>query len=322
VYDVVADPGETHDLAASANVSREARAALRDYPVPSAKAAPAPSTLDAESQRKLAAIGYVSSGVAPVIRPDAPRPADMTALFPVLDDAAALFVRGQYAQCIPLLEQILAKDPHNLDAALRLATSYSSLGRNAPAVDAFKRASAIAPDSQDVQTYLALHYVRTNEWGKAIPLLERVVAESPDRLPAVEALAVVRERQGRIPEAIALRQQIYGVRAASSAELAHLGDMQMAVGDTAHAITSFEHAGPGHDLQLGVLYIAAGRYTDARDALDRVAPSDPEYPMALFKRAQASVLLHEPDAQARIEAARAHATPLTRPLIERERLFR
>jgi len=322
VYDVVADPGETHDLAASANVSREARAALRDYPVPSAKAAPAPSTLDAESQRKLAAIGYVSSGVAPVIRPDAPRPADMTALFPVLDDAAALFVRGQYAQCIPLLEQILAKDPHNLDAALRLATSYSSLGRNAQAVDAFKRASAIAPDSQDVQTYLALHYVRTNEWEKAIPLLERVVAESPDRLPAVEALAVVRERQGRIPEAIALRQQIYGVRAASPAELAHLGDMQMAVGDTAHAITSFEHAGPGHDLQLGVLYIAAGRYTDARDALDRVAPSDPEYPMALFKRAQASVLLHEPDAQARIEAARAHATPLTRPLIERERLFR
>jgi hypothetical protein len=43
--------------------------------------------------------------------------------------------------------------------------------------------------------------------------------------------------------------------------------------------------------------------------------------MALFKRAQVSVLLHEPDAAARIELARRKATPLTRELIARERLF-
>ena len=61
---------------------------------------------------------------------------------------------------------------------------------------------------------------------------------------------------------------------------------------------------------------------EARDGPDRVPPSHPEYPMALFKRAQVAVLLHEADAPARIEAARAHATPLTRELIARERLFR
>jgi hypothetical protein len=44
--------------------------------------------------------------------------------------------------------------------------------------------------------------------------------------------------------------------------------------------------------------------------------------MALFKRAQVAVLLHEPDARARIDAARQRATPVTRALIERERLFR
>jgi hypothetical protein len=43
--------------------------------------------------------------------------------------------------------------------------------------------------------------------------------------------------------------------------------------------------------------------------------------MALFKRAQVSVLLHEPDAAARIAAARAHADAATRPLIAREKLF-
>jgi hypothetical protein len=43
--------------------------------------------------------------------------------------------------------------------------------------------------------------------------------------------------------------------------------------------------------------------------------------MALFKRAQVSVLLGEPDRAARIEKARARADATTRPLIDRERLF-
>ena len=75
------------------------------------------------------------------------------------------------------------------------------------------------------------------------------------------------------------------------------------------------------DLELGVLYLAARRFTDARDALNRVPPSHPEYPMALFKRAQVSVLLKEPDSAARIARARQHADQTTRELIARERLF-
>ena len=52
-----------------------------------------------------------------------------------------------------------------------------------------------------------------------------------------------------------------------------------------------------------------------------VPPSSPDYAMALFKRAQASVLMGEPDQSARIDAARRHADATTKPLIERERLF-
>jgi hypothetical protein len=43
--------------------------------------------------------------------------------------------------------------------------------------------------------------------------------------------------------------------------------------------------------------------------------------MALFKRAQVSVLLGEPDQRARIEAARRRADATTRELIAREQLF-
>ena len=36
------------------------------------------------------------------------------------------------------------------------------------------------------------------EWPKAVPMLERIVAETPDKVPALEALALLRERQGQI----------------------------------------------------------------------------------------------------------------------------
>lgn len=320
LYDVIADPRETRELPAT-NIPRGSRVALRDYPLPSLTAPPPSSSLSEEERQKLASLGYVSAGVRPVVRKDAPRPADMAHLFDTLDRASALFVREQYREAIPLLEKILADDPHNLDSALRLATAHSSLGHDAAAEAAFVRAQAIAPDSADVRTYFALHLARGDAWQRAVPMLERVVAEDPDRLPAVQALAVIRERQGRIPEAVELRQQIYAKRTPTAAELVRLGEMAMAVGNTAVAIDAFEKARDGHDLELGVLYLAARRFEDAREALDRVPRTHPGYPMALFKRAQVSVLLREPDAAQRIALAKQHADATTRELIARERLF-
>lgn len=327
VYDVVADPTEKRDLAAQ-GMPRASRAALRDYPIASPEAAPSPSTLSEEDRRKLASLGYVASTVRPVVRADAPRPVEMAPLFAVLDEAAALFVGEQYAEAIPLLEKILATDTHNLDAALRLAAAHSSLGHDREAEAAFRRAAQIAPQSADVRTYHALHLARGKEWPRAVAMLERIVSEDPDRLPALEALAVIRERQGRLEDAVDLRQKIYARRQATPGELLRLGEMAMELGRTPAAIDAFEKARAAdsasfhHHLELGVLYLAAGRFDEARTALDRVAMTDPQYPMAAFKRAQVSVLLREPDAAAKIALARRHADAVTRELIANERLFR
>lgn len=298
-YDLARDPGETTNLGAAAAMPPGMRKALEEYPAPSPDAV-SPAPLDEEARRRLAALGYVSAATAPIVRKDAPRPADMTALLPLIERASALFTAADYRGAIPVLANILAKDPYNLDALLRLATSYSSTGRNTDAVAAFQRAASIAPTSQDVRTYLALHYARTPEWERALPILEHVVADNPDRLTAVEALAALKVRQGR---------------------------MAMDRGQTAEAIAAFERArqlapaGFRNDLDLGVLYLAARRFDLSRDALDRALRANPNDSMALFKRAQVSVLLQEPDASARIARAKEKADAVTRPLIETEKLF-
>jgi choline-sulfatase len=325
VYDVVADPAETHDLAQSADLSRGVRQALRDYPVPSPAAQP--SNVSDEDRRQLAALGYIASEVQPVVRKDAPRPRDMARLFEPLEQASELFVEERYAAAIPLLEKILTADPYNLVTALRLAVAHSALGHNDQALAAFRKAQSLSPESPDVRAYLGMHYAKTGDLANAAPLLERAVAEAPERLPALEALATVRERQGRLADALTMRQQIQTIKTLSPPELVHLGELAMELARTDVALDAFERARAQrgaafqHDLELGVLYLAARRYPEARDALDRVPATHPAYAMALFKRAQVSVLLNEPDRAQRIAKARDRADATTRGLIAREQLF-
>jgi len=328
VYDIVADPAEQRDLAATRGVPAALRTAADAYPVPSPEAARGPESLGQDARESLASLGYVSGSTPPVVRRDAPRPADMARLFPLLDRASGLFVRAEYAQVLPLLEQILTADPGNLDAVLRLATAHSMLGNAARAEAAFGRAARLAPQSADVRLYMALHYARGPRWAEAVPVLERELAAAPDRLPAVEALARLRERQGRLEDALGLWERVRTLRATTPAENERIGELAMGLGRTPLAIEAFEAAraalGPAftRDLELGLLYLDIRRFEDARAALDRVPPSHPDYPMALFKRAQVSVLLNEPDRAARIQQAKRRATPETRELIARERLFR
>jgi choline-sulfatase len=326
-YDLSQDPGESKNLGSGARLSADMRKALDDYPVPSPDAARTPEALSEEARRNLASLGYVSGGSAPIVRKDAPRPVDMVALFDTIERASTLFVNARYADVIPLLRSILARDPHNLDATLRLATAHSMLGQDTQALAAFRKAASIAPKSDDVRLYLALHYARGKDWREAGPTLERIVRDTPDRLAAVEGLAVIRERQGRLADAIQLRQRVHTLRAPSPPELVALGRMAMEAGQTATALEAFEKARAAqgnafrHYLELGVLYLDLRRLPEAREALDRVPASHPGYAMALFKRAQVSVLLNEPDAAARIARARTNADTTTRPLIAREKLF-
>ena len=326
-YDVAADPGESRNLGAGANLPEGMRKALDDYPVPSVTVARTPDTLDEDARRRLASLGYIGATAPPVVRRDAPRPAAMTHLFDLIDKASGLFIQEKYADAIPLFAKILAGDPNNLDATLRLATSHSLLGHDRQALQAFGQATRLAPQSPDVRTYLALHYARGRDWKLAAPLLEQVIADAPERLVAIEALARIREREGDRDAAFALGQRARALRPLTRAELVRLGDLAMSLQRTTAAIEIFEAARatvPGsfeRNLQLGVLYLSERRLEPARDALDRVPASDPGYPMALFKRAQVSVLLNEPDRAGRIDAARRHADATTRELIARERLF-
>ncbi len=327
IYDLEADPSESRNLAGEVEIDPELRQALRDYPLPAADSAGSGGNLSQDDRERLASLGYVDwEGRAPV-RDDAPSPKDMAHLFTDLDRGSGLFIRRRYDEATRVFGRLLEQDPQNLMVCLRLAVAHSVTGRADRALELFERARGIDAGSVDLRHYLAMHHFRAGNADDAAALFESVLAEMPGRLPALESLARIRASQGQIDGAAELLERA-AAAGAGTESLVLLGDLKMAGGDTAGAISAFEQArgaaGEGFPrfLELGVLYLADRRFEEARESLDRVAPGHPGYPMALFKRAQVSVLLGEPDRQDRIRIAHEKADATTRRLIENETLFR
>jgi choline-sulfatase len=330
MYDVLADPAEKNDLALAGGEPERALAkAIADYPLPTAKPGADVKDLGIEERQKLASLGYIASESTPTRVPEnAPRAADMTPLFADLDAASHEFVGGDYPRAAARFEKILAADPGNLMAAVRMAVSLSLTGRDTQAMDAFARAKKIDPESLEVGHYLAKHYVKTGRQDLAAPLFEKVLAVQPHRYAALTGLAEIREKEGRVAEAAELYEKALVSAPEPGKIRVKLGQLRMELGQTEAAIEAFEAARNDYgkerfryDLELGVLYLAERNFEAARDALDRVPADHPAYALALFKRAQVSVLLAEPDRAEKVKAALAKADPESRRLIQNEKLF-
>jgi len=314
IYDVRIDPAESNNLDSQVEPDPALWDAIEAYSTRAlAEQTQEQQTLSQEVLDKLASLGYVG---------------DMVHLFRDMDIGAGLFIRRDYAAAIPVFTRILEADSYNFMAALRLAVAYSVTGNDGQAKKLFDRARAIDPSSTDLRHYQAMHYLKNEQWDLARPLFESVLAESPGRIPALAGLAKVYSSQGDLEQAMRLLMRIVKIKDSPGLEWVRIGELRMALRDTKGAIRAFEIARKmladqfTSHFELGVLYMADRRFKDAASSLDRVSSQDPDYAMALYKRAQASVLLDETDREQRVRQAWLQADKTTRPLIESERLFR
>jgi len=328
IYDIRADPAETENLVGEIELDPFLGETLSAYATEALSEEGAEDDdLSQEARERLASLGYFGSAGRPVLRQDAPNPKDMVHLYRDLDIGAGLFIRQEYEQAISVFTRISQADPDNFMVALRLAVAHSAVGNQDEAQEYFERARKIDPASVDLRHYHAMHHLRSQQWDLARPLFESVLDQMPERLPALEGLAQIYTLQGRIEDAARLLEKIVQIKDSPSLQLARLGELRMAGGDTAGAIRAFEKAREilgdqfTYNLELGVLYLANRQLSEAAESLDKVSTSHGGYPMALFKRAQVSVLLAEPDREERVRLAWSQADEATRPLIENEKLF-
>jgi tetratricopeptide (TPR) repeat protein len=80
----------------------------------------------------------------------------------------------EYQKAIDTLQQVIAREPRNVDALNYLAYSHRELGRHDSALAYYQQAMAINPNHRGLNEYLGQLYIRMGRIAEARAQLERL----------------------------------------------------------------------------------------------------------------------------------------------------
>jgi len=191
---------------------------------------------------------------------------------------------GRYAEAIATLKECVSRSPNNMAAYNNLAGSYVQQWASQQSPDAQKLAQALAAAQRALalndswhwsHITLGLIYLYQQQYEQALAEMERAVALAPTEADSYAALAEVLSYMGRTEDALEAAAQ--ALRLQSEVADYHLAD-------------------------VGAAYAVAGRYEEARAALQRFLS---RYPNMLHIHLMLAVVYSELGqvAEARAEAA-------------------
>ena len=237
LYDLRNDPYETRDAIGAhedqAHVLRESLA-----PVASDPAVTATRTVDPDAQRRLEALGYVTT--APDVVPPAglPDPKDKLAERTALLEAEALLRGGEYRDAVARFEAVLATDPANPFATLRSGVALLKAGNLEEAIPRLEQAVRRAPEQGATHYALADALTRTERYEAAIGEWRETVRLQPRRVAAWSNLGTVLGVVGRPLEARQALERAVALAPEDARLLVNLALIERRLGD--------EHAAAAH----------------------------------------------------------------------------
>ncbi len=264
LYDLEADPGELTNI-----LRRERRLAskLDDQLESFDRTLDAPAQEDAETMRKLAALGYVGSAS---FETDGPLPDPKARLF-VLDlmiEALDLAAAGKFEAAVPAYRTVLAEEPGMVDAWEKLGLALVQIGRPDEAIAALEEAMRLSGGAPQVALSMANVFLRLGR-------LEQAEAHAELALPvhelARDVLAQVALRRGDLTRADQLAVESMATRGARLGPLITLADLRLkqerfaeALELTGQALEEFGSRGDRDKLK-GVFFIRGRALTQLGD---------------------------------------------------------
>lgn len=164
------------------------------------------------------------------------------------DAGVQQFQRGDFAQARVLLERAVKAQPRSFEARFVLGAALVELKETAAAIDALRAAVALQPAHLDARKLLAAQLIAAKRFKEAAALLQ--AGDEETHLLLIEARQGAGDSKGALALAIAAAQKF-----PQSAQIA--------------AWLGFQHQ-------------FAGRFDDAKTALQRALAIDPALPMALL----------------------------------------
>jgi choline-sulfatase len=210
VYDLVADPGEQHNIYADqqalASECRKRLNAVRARFQSQQKRTSRPPSADVID--RLRSLGYLAGNTSSLNSLESgPDPKDLLSDYATYRRAITLASIGRMRESNTLLESVLAQHPGLQEVRGMLGLNEQRLGENEQAVQAFHQILERNPLNAPAHLNLATSYSRLNQFDNAIKELEAAIATAANSGPALGHVSIsAREMLG----AIWLQKKEYG----------------------------------------------------------------------------------------------------------------
>jgi arylsulfatase A-like enzyme/Tfp pilus assembly protein PilF len=290
LYDVVADPAESRNLAATRPFDVE-RLATRLHALRSRDAGVKPAPESPETLEQLRALGYVAAARAqpPKLRytedDDPKRLVDLDAK---TNEMLALYHQGRIDQAIALGREVIQRRPDMDLAHLQLAYLERERGDMREAIAAAQRAVELRPGDAEASALLAVYLTEAGRARDAAAFLAPWLARETDDLDVLNALAIALASSGRSNEALGVLERAGRAHPTNTQVLVNIGTVHLMGGALDQARQAFEKAleldpdvARAHN-SLGVIAAREGRAEEAVERWKRAAALNPGDYQTLF----------------------------------------
>jgi arylsulfatase A-like enzyme/Flp pilus assembly protein TadD len=248
LYDLAADPGETHNLYSEKKaVADELQARLtglvRQY---SADQELAEKTgLDPTLMERLKSLGYAgfsggSNSATTTSR--LPDPKDRIQVYELISDAIAESQHGDYQSSTEKLIATLKTEPNSVPVHYLLGLNYYRLREFPKAVEEFQHVLQLSPDYALATYQLGLAYARTGDFDQAIAALKKALELDGTNFSAAYNLGAAYLKKQMVPEAAAAFRQSIAVNPDYAAAHRALGEILLYQGQADESLAELRKA--------------------------------------------------------------------------------
>jgi len=292
LYDLATDPGEQRNLYAQQRERARPLEARLDRVTSAASTSAARPSIDADAEARLRALGYVVSSAPTPARTytAADDPKQLVPLNAALDDAAAMWSRGDVASAMATLQGVIARRPDLTLAYDRMAFILRATGRSTDAVAVLDGAARDGHADRALLRSLGSALRDAGDLRRSAAVLEELVRGDESDLQAADALGQTYARMGRGADAESLFKRVLERSPNGSTTWNNMGALYLVQQRTADAIDALSRAvainptlATAHN-GLGVAYARAGQMDRAIAEWKRALELRPGYADATQNR--------------------------------------
>ena len=302
LYDLAGDRGEAHNRHGERPERARALRAMLDT-LRQGEVAGERAREDAETRRRLEALGYVSAGAPAAHRyTEEDDPKRLVALDQAVQRGVDLFQAGDVSGARQVYEETIRLRPTMATPYLHLAFLWWESGEPGRAIDTLAAGLRAGAVGAELQSQLGIYLAEAGPPAEAIRVLEAALRSDPDDVDALNGMGIAQFRAGRAADAERTFRSVLARDATDAAAWQNLGTLALSTGQLAAARDAFTRA-LTYDPDLvaalngmGVVESRSGNREAAIAAWRRVVAIDPRHFDALYNLGSSLVKAGQRDA--------------------------